>query len=172
MTCFILRSHGHKAVGGEIKPKSPDKLSRLNVVSPYFLPEREVGSRKVSLNRRTDGMRVWDCGKSKCHPVMGRIQVRYPVTRKRGQSNIIRFLRKNINSDPFCPRSADVLETSSAVAHVGRTSLRFVHRMRNASTGEPVASLSQMGVHLDLDTRRPAPLPEPLATKARGLLAL
>jgi acyl-CoA thioesterase FadM len=70
------------------------------------------------------------------------------------------------------PRLADVLETSSAVAHVGRTSLRFVHRMCNASTGEPVAILSQMGVHLDLDTRRPAPLPEPLATKARRLLAL
>ena len=70
------------------------------------------------------------------------------------------------------PRLGDVLETSSAVAHVGRTSLRFVHRMRNTSTGEPVAILSQMGVHLDLDTRRPAPLPELLATKARGLLAL
>jgi len=70
------------------------------------------------------------------------------------------------------PRLADVLETSSAVAHVGRTSLRFVHRMRNVSTGELVAILSQMGVHLDLDARRPAPLPEGLATKARGLLAL
>jgi acyl-CoA thioesterase FadM len=69
------------------------------------------------------------------------------------------------------PRLADVLETSSAVAHVGRTSLRFVHRMRNASTGEPVAILSQMGVHLDLDSRRPAPLPELLVTKARELLA-
>lgn len=70
------------------------------------------------------------------------------------------------------PQLGDVLETSSAIAHVGRTSLRFVHHTRNASTGEPVAILSQMGVHLDLDTRRPAPLPEPLAAKARGLLAL
>lgn len=40
---------GVEAVGAEAEAKSPDKLSVRNMVSPYFLSEREVSSRKENL---------------------------------------------------------------------------------------------------------------------------
>jgi acyl-CoA thioesterase FadM len=43
--------------------------------------------------------------------------------------------------------------------------------MRNARTGELVATLEQAGVHLDLDARRPASLPPALRERALTLLA-
>jgi acyl-CoA thioesterase FadM len=43
--------------------------------------------------------------------------------------------------------------------------------MTNEKTGERVATLEQFGVHLDLDARRPAPLPDALRDKARAMLA-
>ena len=48
--------------------------------------------------------------------------------------------------------------------------MRFYHRMENAETGEEVATLSQYGVHLDLDSRRPTPIPDDLRTRAEHLL--
>jgi acyl-CoA thioester hydrolase len=68
-------------------------------------------------------------------------------------------------------RSGDVVRVQSALAHVGNSSLRLFHRMLNARSGEPLATLEQSGVHLDREARRPAPLPETLRTKARALLA-
>jgi acyl-CoA thioesterase FadM len=43
--------------------------------------------------------------------------------------------------------------------------------MRNARTGEPLATLEQAGVHLDREARRSAPLPDALRAKARAMLA-
>lgn len=88
LTCFNLGSHGHKAAGGQTEPKLSDKLSILNVVSPYFLPEKEVGSRKVSLVRCANEVRVWDCGKSKCHPIMGWIGTNV-LTRKCADFHVV-----------------------------------------------------------------------------------
>jgi acyl-CoA thioester hydrolase len=58
----------------------------------------------------------------------------------------------------------------SAILHVGSSSLRLFHRMCDARTGAEVAALHQLGVHLDHDARRPAPLPGTLADKARALI--
>ncbi len=61
------------------------------------------------------------------------------------------------------------LDTGSTVASVGRSSLRMVHRVVRADTGAPVAELSQFGVHLDMDARRPSAIPDEIAAAARAL---
>jgi len=69
------------------------------------------------------------------------------------------------------PGPGERLEVETAIAHIGRSSIRLVHRMVCAPQGDLVATLSQMGVHLDLDARRPAPFPDELAQRARRLMA-
>jgi acyl-CoA thioester hydrolase len=68
-------------------------------------------------------------------------------------------------------RPGDLVRVQSALVHVGSSSLRLFHRMRNARTGEPLATLEQSGVHLDREARRSAPLPDALREKARAMLA-
>jgi acyl-CoA thioesterase FadM len=41
--------------------------------------------------------------------------------------------------------------------------------MSNPRTGELVATLDQFGVHLDMDERRPTPLPDELKARAQAL---
>jgi acyl-CoA thioesterase FadM len=64
----------------------------------------------------------------------------------------------------------DLVRVRSAVAHVGNSSLRLVHRMTGGSGGAMAAVLEQSGVHLDVDARRPAPLPPLLRDRARAML--
>ena len=66
-------------------------------------------------------------------------------------------------------RPGDMLDVESCLAHLGNSSLRFCHRMRNAETGADVARLSQFGVHLDLDSRRPSPIPDQLRERSQTL---
>jgi len=54
--------------------------------------------------------------------------------------------------------------------HLGNSSIRFMHRMSDPVDGRELARLSQFGVQLDLDTRRPAALPEALRAAAAPLL--
>lgn len=65
----------------------------------------------------------------------------------------------------------DMIDVESCIAHLGGSSMRFFHRMRNASTGTEIANLSQFGVHLDLDARRPSRIPDDLRERAHALLA-
>ena len=65
----------------------------------------------------------------------------------------------------------DMLDVESCIAHLGTSSMRFYHRMRNAETGADIAGLSQFGVHLDLDARRPSRIPDPLRERAQVLFA-
>ena len=59
----------------------------------------------------------------------------------------------------------------SALMHVGGSSIRVLHRMYHARTGELAAELSQYGVHLDMDARRPSRLPEEMRARAAALLS-
>lgn len=61
------------------------------------------------------------------------------------------------------------LDTESTVGSIGRSSMRLVHRMIRADTGDMVAELSQFGVHLDMNARRPSAIPEDIAAAARAL---
>ena len=67
-------------------------------------------------------------------------------------------------------RVGDPLLVKSALTHVGNSSMRILHVMSDLRSGERVATLEQSGVHLDLDARRPAPLPAPLRAAALKLL--
>ena len=69
------------------------------------------------------------------------------------------------------PTVGEQLEVHSAVAHVGSSSVRMVHRLRRVDGGGEVAILSQMGVNLNLDARRPQALSDEVAARARALLA-
>jgi acyl-CoA thioesterase FadM len=58
----------------------------------------------------------------------------------------------------------------TAIGHLGNSSLRMIHRMTNARTGAEIARLSQYGVNLDLDARRPTRWPEDVRTRAAALI--
>ena len=62
-----------------------------------------------------------------------------------------------------------VIEISSALAHLGRSSLCFAHRVRDGGTAAPIATVAQFGVHFDRNARRPAEIPERIRTVAQAL---
>ncbi len=68
------------------------------------------------------------------------------------------------------PRSGDTAVVETGIVHLGNSSIRFMHRMNDPGDGSEFARLGQFGVQLDLDTRRPAALPEALRAAATGLL--
>lgn len=72
---------------------------------------------------------------------------------------------------PGLLRVGDLLLVRSALVHVGSSSMRIFHRLTDVRTGALVATLEQAGVHLDLQARRPAPLPPPLRERALAILA-
>ena len=55
-------------------------------------------------------------------------------------------------------KTGERVDVHTAIAHLGNTSLRYVHRMTGAD-GRLIASMVQAGVQLDLDARRPTALP-------------
>jgi acyl-CoA thioesterase FadM len=58
----------------------------------------------------------------------------------------------------------------TGIAHLGNSSLRLVHRMCHAASGQEVARLGQYGVNLDLDARRPAKFPDDIRARAAALV--
>lgn len=68
------------------------------------------------------------------------------------------------------PQLGDPVLVDTGIVHLGTSSLRFLHRMGDPGTGAEFARLSQFGVQLDLDARRPAAFPEPLRSAAARLL--
>jgi acyl-CoA thioesterase FadM len=68
------------------------------------------------------------------------------------------------------PKLGDPLRVETGIAHLGNSSIRFIHRMCDPLTGSEFARLGQFGVQLDLDKRRPASLPEPLRLAAARML--
>jgi acyl-CoA thioesterase FadM len=63
-----------------------------------------------------------------------------------------------------------LLDIESCIAHLGGSSIRLFHKMTDAETGEAISSLSQFGVHLDLDSRRPSRIPDSLRDRAKDFL--
>ena len=68
-------------------------------------------------------------------------------------------------------KPGDSINIDSCIAQLGGSSLRLYHRMRNAETGADIAGLSQFGVQLDLDARRPSRSADDLRERAEALLA-
>lgn len=59
---------------------------------------------------------------------------------------------------------------SSAIGHLGGSSLRLIHILTQSRTGVEIARLSQFGVNLDLDARRPARWPDEFRDRAAPLV--
>jgi acyl-CoA thioesterase FadM len=68
------------------------------------------------------------------------------------------------------PSAGEPYASQTGLLHLGGSSLRFLHVMRNAATGEELARLGQYGVQLDLDKRRPAPLNDEMRARAQKLV--
>jgi len=66
-------------------------------------------------------------------------------------------------------RLGDRYQTRTGIAHLGNSSLRFLHVMSDGD-GREVARLGQYGVQLDLDARRPAALAPELRERALKLV--
>jgi acyl-CoA thioesterase FadM len=58
----------------------------------------------------------------------------------------------------------------TGIGHLGSSSLRMIHRMTDTRTGAEIARLSQFGVNLDLDARRPARWPDDIRDRAAALV--
>jgi acyl-CoA thioesterase FadM len=58
----------------------------------------------------------------------------------------------------------------TGIGHLGNSSLRMIHRMTNLRTGNEIARLSQYGVNLDLDARRPARWSDDIRNRAAKLV--
>ena len=67
-------------------------------------------------------------------------------------------------------KPGDMIDVESCVAQLGGSSMRLYHRMRNAETGADIAGLSQFGVQLDLDARRPSRIADDLRERAQTML--
>jgi acyl-CoA thioesterase FadM len=89
----------------------------------------------------------------------------YMKTARRGFSTFELVLRIS-----GAPGLGDPYLVDTGIAHLGSSSIRFFHRMTDPRTGTELARLSQFGVQLDLDARRPAPLPEEIRAAAAPLL--
>ncbi|MGA7263220.1 MAG: thioesterase family protein [Stellaceae bacterium] len=89
----------------------------------------------------------------------------YMKTERRGYSTFELALRVTGS-----PQSGDPVLVETGIVDLGNSSIRFFHRMCDPATGAEYARLGQFGVQLDLDTRRPAALPERLRAAATRLL--
>jgi len=59
---------------------------------------------------------------------------------------------------------------TTGIGNLGNSSLRMIHRMTDPRTGIEIAQLSQYGVILDLDARRPARWPDDIRSRAEKLV--
>ena len=64
-----------------------------------------------------------------------------------------------------------LLHVTTELLAVGRSSVRFVHRMYDSERGEEVASMELVGVYFDSARRESAELPERVREGAAALLA-
>ena len=60
----------------------------------------------------------------------------------------------------------------TGIGHLGSSSLRMIHCLTDTRSGAEIARLSQFGVNLDLDARRPARWPDDVRQRAAQLLAV
>jgi acyl-CoA thioester hydrolase len=68
--------------------------------------------------------------------------------------------------------AGDIVEVSSVVLEVREKSVRFMHEMRNAETGEVAATCEITAVHLDRQARKSAAFSETIRKLAISQLAV
>ena len=67
-------------------------------------------------------------------------------------------------------KAGERIDVHTSIAHLGNTSLSYLHRMIHPD-GREIASLLQVGVHLDLDARRPTAMPPAIREAISKLLS-
>jgi acyl-CoA thioester hydrolase len=67
--------------------------------------------------------------------------------------------------------ASDVVEVRSSLLEIGNKSIRFVHEMRNAETGEIAAICEITGVHLDRQARKSVAFAETIRRRAADFIA-
>ena len=67
--------------------------------------------------------------------------------------------------------AGDIVEIRSTLREVREKSIRFVHEMRNAETGEVAAICEMTGVHIDRQVRKAAAFPDTIRSAALDYLA-
>jgi len=67
------------------------------------------------------------------------------------------------------PSAGDAVVARSGLLKAGNASLRMLHELSLARSGERLAIFHQAGVHFDLEARRSAPLPAALRERASAL---
>jgi acyl-CoA thioesterase FadM len=70
------------------------------------------------------------------------------------------------------PGAGDGLIVRSGLLAAGNSSLRMIHELFMAGSGERLAIFHQSGVHFDMAARRSAPMPDELKHKASTLLVV
>ncbi len=68
--------------------------------------------------------------------------------------------------------AGDIVEINSTLLELREKSIRFLHEMRNAETGEIAAICEITGVHMDRGARKAAPFGEAIRSAALNYLAL
>ena len=68
--------------------------------------------------------------------------------------------------------AGDIVEIRSKLLEIREKSIRFLHEMRNAETGEIVANCEITGVHMDRQARKSAAFEEAVRNIATKQLAL
>ena len=66
--------------------------------------------------------------------------------------------------------AGDVVEVSTSLREIGNRSIRFVHEMRDAVTGEVVAVCDLTGVHLDRRARKSVAFADAIRDRAAACL--
>jgi acyl-CoA thioester hydrolase len=66
--------------------------------------------------------------------------------------------------------AGDIVEVQSQLLEIGEKSIRFVHEMRNAETGEIAAICEFTGVHMDRQARKSTAFAETVRRAAAKLL--
>ena len=67
--------------------------------------------------------------------------------------------------------AGDVVEVRSSLLEISNKSIRFVHEMRNAETGEIAAICEITGVHLDRQARKSVAFAETIRRRAADFIA-
>jgi acyl-CoA thioesterase FadM len=67
-------------------------------------------------------------------------------------------------------KAGERIDVRTSIGHLGNTSLSYVHHM-SSGDGREIASLKQIGVHLDLDARRPTAVPAAIRESITKLLS-
>jgi len=67
--------------------------------------------------------------------------------------------------------AGDIVEVKSELLEIGVKSIRFMHEMRNAETGEIAATCEITGVHMDRQVRKSKPFADAIRRSAGLLIA-